>query len=189
MAGGGQKRKRYRRLEVESRKKAKMEMIDSPSLRTIEHPTLRRYYPQISTLRTHLLSTLPPSAKSRRRKIETAGSSNAKSSESRQRTLGQSAVTAPFSRGPPRELDGEDENSQRRLAELLDNTLIGTPAGSIPLFKDSREKDFQAFSQMADVSLASTLDGGTTSIADVSISGSALENHSASTLSRVFALK
>ena len=41
----------------------------------VEHPVLRRLYPQVSTLRHHLVSQLPVSSKSRRRRISQLGHS------------------------------------------------------------------------------------------------------------------
>lgn len=39
----------------------------------VKHPLLRLYYPQVLTLRNYLLSRLPLSSKSRRRRVATAG--------------------------------------------------------------------------------------------------------------------
>ena len=170
MTTRGRKRKRHGRHETEGRKKARIEADDSPR-RTMEHPTLRRYYQQISTLRTYLISSLPASAKSRRRKVEAAGRSKP---ELMSNAPGHGGGPAPNSSDRSGQRNRGDEHSQRRLAALLDDTLICTPAGPLFEFKGSRERDFITFSQKADISMASTLGGGTTSIADVSISAQTL---------------
>lgn len=153
---------------MESRKKARVEMGAFTYLQTVGHPTLRRYYAQISTLRDYLISRLPASAKSRRRKIETARGSKPESLATETIARGEGGSTAPGSSARSDELAHRLGDSQTRLAALLDHTLVCTPQGCLSAFHDSREKDFIAFSQKADVSLGSTLDGGTTSISDVS---------------------
>lgn len=158
---------------MEGRKKARVELGAVPHLQTIEHPTLRRYYGQIATLRVYLISRLPASAKSRRRKIETASVSKPESLATGTGTIarGEGGGTAPGSSDRSDVIARRLGDSQTRLAALLDNTLVCTPETYISAFNGSREKDFIAFSQKADISLGSTLDGGTTSISDVSNSG------------------
>ena len=169
MTTAGRKRQRHRRGELESRKKARIDSGDAVNDTKVEHPTLRRYYRQISTLRNYLISTLPDHAKLRRRKIKTAGVSEDESFQIRRITRREPGGTAPASSCRPDELARVSGHGQARLAALLDHTLVCTPESSISPFKASREKDFIKFSQQAEISLGSTLDGGTTSISDVSI--------------------
>lgn len=170
MTTGGRKRKRHGTVEVESRKKARIESGNSSNCQMIEHPTLYRYYRQISTLRIYLISRLPASAKSRRRKIENAGVSKPEPLEIGRIARDEGRGTAPTYSGRSDELARGFGGGQTRLAALLDHTLVCTREASMSGFKGSREKDFITFSQKAEVSFGSTLDGGTTSISDVSIS-------------------
>lgn len=188
MTTRGRKRKRHATAETETRKKARVESGDAAEIRKIEHPTLRRYYRQISTLRSYLISSLPDHAKSRRRKIKIAGASKDESSETGRMTRGEGAGTAPApapSRRPA-ELGRAPADGQTCLAAWLDHTLVATPEASISPFKASREKDFIKFSQQADISFGSTLDGGTTSISDVGILENSLAHHFAITLLNPF---
>lgn len=167
MTTDGRKRKRHGRVEIESRKKARIEAGDVAEVQTIEHPTLRRYYRQISTLRSYLIARLPDQAKSRRRKIKAAGRVKDGSADIGI-APGEAGGTAPASSRHPNRLGRGSGDGQTRLAALLDNTLVCNPETSISPLKDSREKDFMKFSQQAEISFGSTLDGGTTSISDVS---------------------
>ena len=185
MTTGGSKRKRHGRVEVESRKKARIESDDAADVRTIEHPTLRRYYRQISTLRSYLQSSLPDQAKSRRRKVKTAGLLKDELLDIERKAPGEGGGTAPASSRRPDHCGRGSGDGQTRLAALLDRTLVCTPEASISPFKGSREKDFIKFSQQAEVSLGSTLDGGTTSISDVSDSESPSSYHIAITFPEV----
>ena len=167
MTTGGRKRQRHGQVERESRKRARIEAGDAADIQKIEHPTLRRYYRQISTLRSYLIASLPDQAKARRRKIKTAGRSK---DESLHIGIapGKGGGTAPAFSRHPNQLGRGPGDGQTRLAALLDNTLVCTPEASTSPFKSSREKDFMKFSQQAEISLGSTLDGGTTSTSDVS---------------------
>lgn len=168
MTTGGRKRSRHGRVEMESRKRARIEAGDVADVQKIEHPTLRRYYRQISTLRSYLIASLPDQAKSRRRKIKTAGRLRDDSLDIGRIAPDEGGGTAPASSRHPNQPGRGPGDGQTRLAALLDNTLVCTPEASISPFKGSREKDFLKFSQQAEISLESTLDGGTTSISDVS---------------------
>lgn len=164
---------------MESRKKARVESDNAVNDQTIEHPTLRRYYRQTYTLRSYLISSLPDQAKSRRRKIKTAGLLKDESSLDMGRiALDEGGGTAPASSHGLDDFGRAPGDGQTRLAALLDHTVVCTPEPSVSPFKGSREKDYIKFSQQAEISLGSTLDRGTTSISDVSNS----ENPSAHTL-------
>jgi hypothetical protein len=152
-------------MDMESRKKARMEAGDGSSRQALEHPTLRLYYRQISTLRSYLISKLPLSAKSRRRKVETAGI--VKPQPEDQGRIAGGGSSGPAS-GAPHLPDELDRHSQTRLAALLDDTLVCTPEGSQVGRKESRDRDWMDFSQQANISVGSTLDEGTTSTSDVS---------------------
>ena len=72
------KRKRSSHVSGGSRKKARraVEPADQSATATPsgpDHPVLRRLYPQVLTLRHHLLSKLPKSSKNRRRRISQLG--------------------------------------------------------------------------------------------------------------------
>lgn len=160
---------------MESRKKARMEAVDAANIQKIEHPTLRRYYQRISTLRNYLISSLPDQAKSRRRKIKAAGLSQDGSLTIGRIPNGKGGGTASAASPRPDERDRPSGDSQTRLAALLDSTLVCTAEAFTSPFKSSREKDLIKFSQQAEITFASTLDGGTTSISDVSNESSSTE--------------
>ena len=118
----------------------------------IEHPLLSLYYPQVLTLRNYLLSRLPLSSKSRRRKIASAGthcetSADVKASED--------------TRNPPRIED------DRALAKLLDATLVGRFHTQWPNQDDSRVKGLAAFSQKVNSTVGSSAGGSTCSQSEV----------------------
>ncbi|KAH7391761.1 hypothetical protein BKA66DRAFT_26045 [Pyrenochaeta sp. MPI-SDFR-AT-0127] len=92
-----------------------------------DHPVLQRLYPQVLTLRHYLLSQLPTSAKSRRRRIAQLGLS-----------------TAAENGASTHHLDAE-------LGQLLDSALIGSFPGSSTESEEQaareRTRDIDVFTQ------------------------------------------
>ena len=131
-------------------KRQKIHEVDSPST---QHSVLRQYYPKTLNLRDYLLTELPTSSKSRRRRINSI-SRNAE-------THGQ-----------------EDRNDLRRksntyidweLAQLLNSTLVGIGIAYEP--RQLWTKDFEIFSQHLASTAASSWAEGTTSQPEVSLNG------------------
>jgi hypothetical protein len=103
-----------------------------------DHPVLRRLYPQVHTLRQHLLSRLPKSSKGRRRRIAQLG------------------LTTP----------AQDENATThdidvQVGQLLDSTLVGCfPDAQPKNIEDEakeRDREFEHFTQQRSQSVS----GGT----------------------------
>lgn len=123
------KRKRSTHACVGSRKKPKHASDQSLSATppSTTHPVLQRLYPQVLTLRHHLLSRLPASSKSRHRKIS---------------QLGHAAT--PQDPNPTHALDTD-------LAELLDSALVGSLASAEPdtqaQLNQERDQDIETFTQ------------------------------------------
>lgn len=116
---------------------------------TITHPTLSLYYPRILTLRDYILSQLPATSKTRRRKFTNL------SHETTEKSGGNG--------------DTEDEASTM-LAKLLDRTLICRQATESPMPFETREQDFRTFSQRHDAVEESSLLEGSTPQSDVGLS-------------------
>jgi len=123
------KRKRSTRAAVGSRKKPEQASGQSFSATppSATHPVLQRLYPQVLTLRHHLLSRLPSTSKNRHRRIS---------------QLGHTAT--PQHPTPTHPLDAE-------LAELLDLALVGSLASAEPdkqaQADQERDQDIEAFTQ------------------------------------------
>lgn len=161
MAG---KRKRHRphKLDEGSRKRV-CDDTNKPTPIAASHPTLSLYYPQILTLRNYVLSRLPASSKSRRRKVASIET----------QVSARSTVVDCV-----RPSQGSDYDDETNLAKLLDRTLVClTPHGSRLAWK-TREKDFQAFSQKHDGADESSLLEGNTPQSEV--------NYHTPTLSKTF---
>ena len=90
-----------------------------------DHPTLSLYYSSLLTLRAYILSKLPKSSKSRRRRIKSARD------------------------------------------DLLDTNLVCEAGHQRPLSDSSRFKDFEIFSQQANVTLGSSIGEGLSPVSDV----------------------
>jgi hypothetical protein len=97
----------------------------------VDHPVLRRLYPEVLSLRHYVLSRLPTSSKNRRRRILQLGQSN-----------------------PSSDVDCE-------LGQLLDSTLVGVTPKAATASRDevirTREREIQSFSQQ----LSDCATGGT----------------------------
>ena len=93
----------------------------------VKQAVLSQYYPQVVSLREYLISKLPASSKIRRKKILSVG----------RRPQSQSG----------------DAESDRKLSEFLDQTLIGVPK-DIDVSQDERWRQRTTFSQTADDSVS-----------------------------------
>ncbi|KAH4908622.1 hypothetical protein HBI80_055510 [Parastagonospora nodorum] len=101
------------------RKKARRDKPASASPPGPDHPVLRRLYPQVLTLRHHILSRLPKSSKGRRRRIAQLG-----------------LATSAHDDAPTRDLDVQ-------LGQLLDLALIGCVPDAEPgnIQHEAKERD------------------------------------------------
>jgi hypothetical protein len=123
------KRKRTSHGGGGTRKKARHAVDQSANAipSTTTHPVLQRLYPQVFTLRHYLLSRLPSSSTTRRRRISQLGH-----------------ATAAQGTNPTHDLDLD-------VAQLLDSALIGSlinPGPHKPAHVDEeRDQDIEAFTQ------------------------------------------
>lgn len=93
----------------------------------VEHPVLRRLYPQVLTLRQYLLVQLPRSSKNRRRKLDQIG-----------------RPTAAHNATSPLEVDVE---VGRLLDSALVTTLAASDGGLLEHETKQREQEIQSFTQ------------------------------------------
>jgi len=111
------------------RKKARRAEPASASPPGPDHPVLRRLYPQVLTLRHHILSRLPKSSKGRRRRIAQLGLATSQAAQ-------EDACT--------RHLDVQ-------LGQLLDSALIGCVPDAEPrnIQHEAKERDreLESFTQ------------------------------------------
>lgn len=140
------KRKRCRPVHLHDTSSKRIKTC-SPAA-TITHPTLSLYYPRILTLRHYILSQLPATSKTRRRKFT---------------NLSHEATETSGGNG-----DTEDEASTM-LAKLLDRTLICRKANEHRVPFETREQGFRTFSQRNDAVDESSLLEGNTPQSDVGL--------------------
>ncbi len=161
VAMAGKRKRRRPHKSDEGPRKRVCDRTTRPTPIAASHPTLSLYYPQILTLRDFVLSKLPASSKSRRRKV--AGIKEQISAPS-------TGVASVGLRQPEclqsREGSNEDEE-EHLLARLLDSTLVCVRPREPQLTWQSREKDFQAFSQKNDGADESSLLEGNTPQSEV----------------------
>ncbi len=140
MAG---KRKRHRPHKADSgpNKRHKTGKDAAASLE-VTHPTLSLYYPHALTLRDYVLSKLPATSKTRRRKIIGVGKG---------KKTGKSNA------------DGETQDAAvADLVKLLDRTLVCRRHDEVKAAANTWAQDFRVFSQRNDgVDESSLLEGGT----------------------------
>ena len=96
----------------------------APAPAPVDHPVLRRFYPVLCTLRRHLLSRLPATSRSRRRRLTSLGCQD-------HAGAGAEAET----------------NADVELAKLLDSTLVGLPHHIDPANAKERDHDVDCFTQ------------------------------------------
>ncbi|GAD98225.1 telomerase reverse transcriptase [Paecilomyces variotii No. 5] len=127
----GKKRKRpARQTETPSKR---VQVASKPSRENeTTHPVISRYYLRVLTLRQYLLEQLPPSSKSRRRRVASLGR------------------------------QGGDEENIEALATLLDSTLVGILRETNRKNDQERQKDFAAFTQSQYKSSLTSTDTGPT---------------------------
>lgn len=154
------KRKRdpeYRSPPVPS-KKAKTRRGSFNDEAPTQHPVLRLYYPKVLTLRQYLLSQLPASSKSRRKKITFLRplSTTTNQIDAEPRILHSTALS-------------KDETAEDReiLVKLLDTTLIGVPSQKRAPDEQIIHNDFVAFSQKLNSSANSSLGNANFSLSEV----------------------
>lgn len=123
--------------------------IDEAINACVTHPTLSLYYPQINTLRDHILNKLPTTSKTRRRKIAALG------------------LCDDDRNGCP-ELDGS-YGVDGGLAKLLDRALICKRPDGLSIALEARQQDFLAFSQRNEGVDESSLLEGSTPQSEVSV--------------------
>lgn len=138
------KRKRRCRFE-ENHKRAK---VEEKIITPVKHPALGLYYRNVLTLRDYLLSKLPTTFKTRRRKI-----------------VSILPETAHFHH-EDEETSTLSQNGQR-LSKLLNNTLVCTVHEQTPRSDSSRIVDFEAFSQHFSPTAGSSIGGSTSSLSDL----------------------
>lgn len=114
----------------------------------IKHPLLSFYYPQVLTLRHYILSRLPLSSKTRRRRVASVGTHHQTSAD----------VAASKDQSNTQKL--EDDHA---LAKLLDATLVGRPDGQSPARDDCRARELATFSQKVTSTVGSSAGSGTRS--------------------------
>ena len=138
------KRKRSR-PSAEDSKRAK---VEKETITSVKHPALGLYYRSILTLRDYLLSRLPTTSKSRRRKLLSTfpGRPDIQCSNAETSTLSE---------------DGQS------LYKLLNNTLVCTIDEQPPRPISPRIKDFEVFSQHLSLTAGSDTSGSTSSLSDL----------------------
>ncbi|KAL8770748.1 MAG: hypothetical protein Q9209_003615 [Squamulea sp. 1 TL-2023] len=150
---GKRKRHRSKKLDEQPHKRT---CHDSDQGASTPHPTLSLYYPQIFSLRDYILSRLPASSKSRRRKILGIKNTTGTGGTHVHNVDPDSEESSPSSQ----ESDFDEEAD---LAQLLDKTLVCVRPHEPQITWQAREKDFQAFSQNnGAVEESSLLEGNTT---------------------------
>lgn len=132
----GKKRKRPARQSETSSKR--VQVASKPSRdNEATHPVISRYYQRVLTLRQYLLEQLPPSSKSRRRRVASLGRQGSDS-------------------------DGSREDNIEELATLLDSTLVGILCETNRKDDQERQKHFAAFTQSQYRSSLTSTDTGPT---------------------------
>lgn len=155
-------RKRARKPSIatkDAHKRLKVECDDNTvGSALVEHPTLCLYYHRVMTLRDFLLASLPPTSRTRRRKITSIGRNERHITRDIRKS--DPCLQARFPNQPILE-------EGRCLATLLDYTLVCAVRDKSPILKEPLEKDFAAFSQQANPSTSSSNYVGLTTISEV----------------------
>ena len=130
----------------------------------IRQAVLAFYYPRLLSLRTYLLELLPACSTARRRRIELAGREQTQPKTKQRKKLKIDGVPGGCDAG-----DGDGDDSRRRLAELLDSTIVGISKPASPAVSVSRQRELAAFTQSQAMSsnFNATDVGASTDIADV----------------------
>ena len=158
----GLKRKRPRGDDTSrSSKHLKLSGISSATSDNASSSVLTQYYSNVMTLRDYVLWKLPKTSKARRRKVALLGTNG--SSSSAEQSTGISNVVQPSKRRSGNHMD----DSRSRLSKLLDTTLVGSQDTELPGIVESRNKDFEIFTQQSGSAGRSSLREGTSSISEV----------------------
>lgn len=120
---------------VAKAKKARGSDRTSDTGKSVSHPLLSRLYPQVQTLRDHVLSRLPASSRLRRKKIASVGLA--------EQSSGKTAMV---------------NATEKDVARLLDTTVVAYSAHQEALPDDRWEK-WNSFSQKGDESYVTLSDG------------------------------
>ncbi|EZG03238.1 hypothetical protein H106_06732 [Trichophyton rubrum CBS 735.88] len=130
----------------------------------IRQAVLAFYYPRLLSLRTYLLELLPACSTARRRRIELAGREQTQPKTKQRKKLKIDGVPGGCDAG-----DGDGDDSRRRLAELLDSTIVGISKPASPAVSVFRQRELAAFTQSQAMSsnFNATDVGASTDIADV----------------------
>ncbi|EEP82887.1 predicted protein [Uncinocarpus reesii 1704] len=124
------------------------------------HPVLSLYYPRVLPLRAYLLTLLPPSSKSRRRKLASLGVQHPPDHAAHKPAPTPSGEVVP----PPAQADGAQQDRVRQVAALLDTALVGVLSPLDRVDVHARQREFAAFTQSQfRSSLVRSTDGGATS--------------------------
>ncbi|WEW60057.1 Telomerase reverse transcriptase [Emydomyces testavorans] len=123
--------------------KGKAKLLE-PDSTTTAHPVLSCYYPRVIKLRSYLLELLPPTSKSRRRKVASLGTQSNIADCARSTT--STADVLRVGQSQSQEAEREDTRI-RDIAKLLDTTLVGVLKPSDHAESQPRQRDFAAFTQ------------------------------------------
>ena len=128
--------------EFGSAKRRKPSVVNHGPSVLQRHPVLSLYYAKVYSLREYLLSKLPESAKSRRRKIASVGRAHQDANDRVHRGI----------------QTGQSKDHDKRWAALLDSVLVGVGVDREP--DSSRMKYLEVFSQRTHSTMASSIDEG-----------------------------
>lgn len=129
---GKRKRKGPRGEEIKPNKRLKVLNSAQMKENIVRCSLLSQYYTEVLTLREYLLSKLPTSSKTRRKKIISIG-----------------RIGAPIRL--PKAADA-DELKLASLIRVLDHTLVGVSATTVQNIPEDHLKQWNTFSQRMDVS-------------------------------------
>ena len=126
------------------------------------HPTLARYYAHIWTLRQYLLSRLPRSSKSKRRRLASAGLSELEGNELCDHSFAGKATLSRRTSSL-----SELNYHKSRLAKLLDGALVCENENSAGTSVEDRARDLDTFTQQVSMTAGSTVTQGLSPHSDI----------------------
>ena len=158
----GRKRKRTRGDDPSrSSKHLKLSGTSSATRDSASSSVLTQYYSSVLTLRDFVLWKLPKTLKARRRKIGLLRGNGPSSSAQQSTDISNEAQHSKRNAG------NHSDDSRSRLSKLLDTTLVGFQDTELPGIVESRNKDFEIFTQQSGSAGRSSLGEGTSSISEV----------------------
>ena len=164
MSGKRKRPSKKHDVKEASEKRVKLSPQQSPGDPTsVQHPLLCLYYPRVLTLFDYILSRLPSSCKSRRRKILALRYQGQNAAEHASDPLIK--PTASDHRAPLGSLLPKDD--AHSLAKLLGTTLVGLLDQTPTDTNESRLQDFISFSQQVESSAGSSLGNGSSTQSEV----------------------